>query len=268
MSWIWSALMPHPPIIVPGVGGGREREAAGTLEGVDRLMKRVVDQKPDVLLLLSPHQPYAPGALFLNAAPHPKGSLALFGVPRPLLELSTPLERLPGFVKHLTGMGTKVREGADRPDLTRDQGALVPLYFLSRAWGEELPPVVLASPIGLDIEGALKLGEALASFEDGAKWALLASGDLSHRLTPDAPSGYSPAGKKFDRAVVDSLSSFSPRPLFDLSPDELEDAGECGMRSVLAMLGLCGKLEKSGTITVFSYEGPFGVGYCNALWTA
>ncbi|MDR3230082.1 MAG: hypothetical protein LBT65_01465 [Synergistaceae bacterium] len=265
MSWIWSALTPHPPILVPEVGRGREGEAAITLEGLDRLMKRLARRKPEVLLLLSPHQPWAPGSLFLNAASRPRGSLAPFGAPSVAFTLSTPAEKLSELAAHLTAKGIPLRTGTGNPDLTRDQGSLVPLYFLERAWGT-LPSVVLASPIGLDPRSALKLGEALASFDGKSSWALLASGDLSHRLTRDAPAGYSPVGEKFDAAIVAALSSTDPRPLLDLTPQELEDAGECGLRSVLAMLGHCRVLK--GSIDVLSHEGPFGVGYCNAVWTA
>ncbi|MDR1874870.1 MAG: hypothetical protein LBQ90_07685 [Synergistaceae bacterium] len=277
MSWLWSALTPHPPIIVPEVGRGREREAALTLSGIDRLTERIADRRPEVLLLLSPHQPWAPGALFLNGAPHPGGSLAPFDAPAVAFRLETPMEKLKALTAHLTANGTPARLGMNNPDLTRDQGSLVPLYFLERAW-KGLPPVVLASPIGLDPGSALNLGKTLASFEDGSGWALLASGDLSHRLTRGAPSGYSPAGEKFDAAVVAALSSADPQPLLALTPQELEDAGECGLRSVMAMLGLCralkgraeeGRSEYEGrsesAIEVLSYEGPFGVGYCNAI---
>ena len=90
-----------------------------------------------------------------------------------------------------------------------------------------------------------------------------ASGDLSHRLTPDAPAGYSPEGKKFDAAVVAALSSVDPSELLALTPQKREEAGECGLCSVMAMLGFCRALGR--TIEVISYEGPFGVGYCNAL---
>jgi aromatic ring-opening dioxygenase LigB subunit len=219
-------------------------------------------------LLLSPHQPWTPGALFVNGEPHPGGSLALFGAPSVAFGLDTPMEKLKILTGHLTANGAVVRIGTGKPDLTRDQGSLVPLYFLERAWNTRrgLPPVILASPIGLDPESALNLGKVLASFGDEAAWALLASGDLSHRLTRSAPSGYSPAGKKFDAAVVAALSSADPRPLLDLTPEETEDAGECGLRSVMEMLGLCREL-KSGAknaIEVLSREGPFGVGYCNA----
>jgi aromatic ring-opening dioxygenase LigB subunit len=264
MSWNWAALMPHPPIIVPEVGRGREGEAAATLKGVERLTEKLADERPDRLLLLSPHQPYAARALFVNGAANPRGTFAPFGAPSVSFELKTPDEK--ELLDHLTRKGLRVRAG-DAANLTRDQGTLVPLYFLRNTWSaaspEGLPPVLLASPIGLGPASAFALGEALASFDDGLAWGLLASGDLSHRLTRDAPSGYSPAGKKFDEAVVKALSSTDPQPLLALSPEETEDAGECGLRSVMAMLGLCRGAGK--TIQVLSYEGPFGVGYCNAV---
>ena len=35
MPWVWAALMPHPPILVPEVGRGRENEARETLKGLE-----------------------------------------------------------------------------------------------------------------------------------------------------------------------------------------------------------------------------------------
>jgi aromatic ring-opening dioxygenase LigB subunit len=246
--------------VVPEVGQGREREAALTLEGLERLMALITKSKPDCLLVLSPHQPYAPGALFVNGAPLTRGSFIPFGA-SVSFTLNTASSKLRPLAGHLASKGMAVRTG-DAQDLTRDQGTLVPLYFMRKAWGD-LPSVILASPIGLEPEKAFNLGEALASFEDGTSWALLASGDLSHRLTPNAPAGYSPVGKKFDAAVVAALSSADPQGLLDMALAEREEAGECGLRSVLAMLGLCRVLGR--TIELLSYEGPFGVGYCNAF---
>ena len=74
MPWVWAALMPHPPILVPEVGLGRENEARETLNGLGLLAESLRDRKPDVLLVLSPHQPYAPGALFLNSAERAMGT--------------------------------------------------------------------------------------------------------------------------------------------------------------------------------------------------
>jgi aromatic ring-opening dioxygenase LigB subunit len=263
MSWSWAALMPHPPVLVPEVGCGRERQAQATIDGLERLMEKISPRRPDCMFILSPHQPYAPGAVFLNGAPRFRGSFAPFGASVGFEFGASP--KLSALAKHLASQGVPARVG-ESPDLTRDQGTLVPLYFMRKEWrknGQELPEAVLASPIGLGLQEAMRLGEAVASFEDESSWGLLASGDLSHRLTPDAPAGYSPEGKNFDAAVVAALSSSDPKELLALTPRQREEAGECGLRSVMAMLGFCRALHR--TIEVISYEGPFGVGYCNAF---
>jgi aromatic ring-opening dioxygenase LigB subunit len=263
MPWLWSALMPHPPVIIPEVGHGREREASATVDGIELLSDQIADRRPECVLVLSPHQPYAPMSLFINTAQCLKGSFIPFGS-SVSFEMKTSA-KLQHLAEHLTSMGIAA-QGGSSPDLTSDQGTLVPLYYMRKALrkrGYELPDVVLASPIGLNPKTALLLGEALASYDDGSDWGLLASGDLSHRLKPTAPSGYSPTGKIFDAAVVSALTACDPSALISIAPREREEAGECGLCSAIAMLGLCRSL--SWPIDVISYEGPFGVGYCNAL---
>lgn len=261
MSWNWAALMPHPPIIIPEVGRGREREAAATVNGSKQLAQRVSEKKPEYLLLLSPHQPYAPGALFINGVGNPRGSLEPFGAPSVAFQLQSPPDKIQELTRHLAEHHFPIRIG-QAPNLTHDHSSIVPLYWLRQVWGD-LPPIILTSPIGLTPNEAFKLGQILASFHDESQWGLLASGDLSHRLTPDAPAGYNPFGAVFDEMVLTALKTQNPNPLMELSSAQLESAGECGMRSALTLIGLSQTLGRS--IDVISYEGPFGVGYCNAL---
>ena len=260
MSWIWSALMPHPPVLLQEIGRGREMEAIKTLNGIAHMTATM--KKPDLLFVLSPHQPYSPGALFLNTASSYHGSFALFGVPDVKLDMISADGH--ELCAYLENSGTLVHRQAFE-DLIRDQGSMVPLYFLNRAWGE-LPPVIISSPIGLTPQEAFAMGESLAQFQSDKNLALLASGDLSHRLTPDAPAGYEPDyAPVFEAAVEEALKTSSPAPILSLDEVTLECAGECGLRSVMAMLGLVGCMKNS-KIKIFSHEWPFGVGYCNALW--
>ncbi|MDL2259706.1 hypothetical protein LJB99_02370 [Deltaproteobacteria bacterium OttesenSCG-928-K17] len=256
--------MPHPPIMVPEVGRGREREAARTLEGLSRLQNSLAalprKGRPDVLLVLSPHQPYAPGALFLNSASVLAGGLERFGAASVRFSLNTsPLVAELGAYLEKAGLPCFI---SPVENLTPDHGTSVPLYFLSRVF-ENMPELIVASPIGLSPNQALEFGRALKGFSPaGFSLALLASGDLSHRLLPEAPAGFDPEGRAFDEALIESLESGEAREMLsNWPPERLNKAGECGFRSALALLGLAG-----GPVEVLSYEGPFGVGYANALW--
>jgi AmmeMemoRadiSam system protein A len=265
MPFIWAALMPHPPVLAPAVGKGREREAPRTLDGTERLRAALTGLNaalaPDVLLVLSPHQPSVPGALFINRALEVQGSLARFGAPGVHVSLTGSQADLDEMSAAFKAAGIPCAAG-DMPDITADHGAVVPLQFILPTFPDgKVPTVIIAGPSGLSLDQALALGDALRDLPGGRRRALLASGDLSHRLKNDGPYGFDPAGPVFDAAVLEALKLGDPAPLLNLKPATIAGAGECGLRSVLALLRLT-----RAPLELFSYEGPFGVGYCNALW--
>lgn len=256
--WIWSALMPHPPVLINDIGRGRENEAAKTLDGIRQMTSSL--KKPDLLLVLSPHQPYAYGAVFVNTASSFHGSFARFGAPNVRIDTVSSSADVKTLCGHLSKFNIEIYTESFE-DLTKDQGSMVPLSFLKEAW-RELPDVIIVSPIGLSQEKAFDMGKALAKFQSDKTFALLASGDLSHRLTPDAPAGYEPESSfLFEAAVEKALKENSPDSINELDEEIIVRAGECGLRSVMAMLGLISGYD----IKVFSHEWPFGVGYCTAL---
>ena len=266
MTWLWAALAPHPPILVPAVGQGREKAAVHSLAGTKRLTEKISARpnggRPDLLLILSPHQPYVPGALFLNTAKTLSGGLKRFGAPQAHFTLTTDQEAAAALADHLAQAGLPVAPAAE-PDLTPDHATVVPLQLLAPALPEP-PPVLVANPIGLTPALALALGQSLAAFQrPGQTAALLASGDLSHRLRPDAPAGYHPDGAAFDHGLMEALATGTAENfLAQWPPHRLEQIGECGYRSALALAGLAG-----GPLETLSYEGPFGVGYGLAWWS-
>jgi len=253
----WAALFPHPPILVPEVGRGREREAASTLEGLERILRRLRDRRPEGILLLSPHARQVRGALALFAADRLEGDLSAFGAPQAHVEATGAPQVARRLAERLAPRVPLRLYGVET--LPLDHASLIPLLFLLRTWGE-LPPVIVAGPIGLSPEQSHELGLLTASSDPLEGWGLLASGDLSHRLLPGAPAGYSPRARSFDESVTRALAEGDASRLLSLDPAFVEEAGECGLRSVLAMIGAVG-----GPSEVLSYEGPFGVGYALAV---
>lgn len=119
-------------------------------------------------------------------------------------------------------------------------------------------------PIGysmLDYKTHYEFGRQLQEdmINDTKRIAIIASGDLSHRLTPDAPAGYSHWAKKFDETIVKKIQKKDVKGILNLDSDFVEEAGECGLRSLIILLGILNSMNYKPE--VYSYEGPFGVGY-------
>jgi AmmeMemoRadiSam system protein A len=225
---------------------------------METLAEKVRCEKPDLLFVLSPHAPFGNGLMFVDAETF-TGGLRQFGVPDLFFTAqgnAEAVQKLSAFLADSIRLGTWKTSAFDL-----DHASVVPLTWFAEIWGQ-LPPLLLANPIGLDLESAYELGKRLARFEDPRRWALLASGDLSHRVTPGAPAGYHPDGRRFDEIVINALSQCDASAILQLDPAMIDRAGECGLRSALALLGLAGR----GPIDVLSYEAPFGVGYGTAFW--
>jgi AMMECR1 domain-containing protein len=89
--------------------------------------------------------------------------------------------------------------------------------------------------------------------------AIVASGDMSHRLAPNAPGGYHPRAHQFDDEFMACLRRGAYHELERFDPDLQELAGEDALDSTLVAVAAA-DWEATGH-EVLSYEGPFGVGY-------
>ena len=89
--------------------------------------------------------------------------------------------------------------------------------------------------------------------------AVVASGDLSHGLTTDAPAGFSKVGSEFDKKIIQLLETRNTVGIAGMEDKFVEEATQCGYRSILILLGIMRDMDYS--FKNYSYEGPFGVGY-------
>ena len=257
----FSGLMPHAPILVPGVGGERLVHVARTAGARGIGASRARATEPDTVVVISPHSPRRPGAFGLWHTPRLCGSLDQFGSPEDRVDL--PLDR--GFTDRMEReaerLGLRTWRIVDEP---LDHGALVPLCYLTSA-GWKGPTVI----VGLNYpgEGGLdKLGQAIAATAMGLgrRTAVIASGDMSHRLIPTAPAGYDPEARRFDDAFINLLRKGAFGELRQINPALQERAAEDVVDSTLVALAACGH-QAAGHHEVLSYEGPFGVGYGVAI---
>ena len=251
-------IVPHPPIVVPEVGGAEGSGACRTRESLEEVARRIAADRPDTLILTSPHAPFYRDYLCVSLGDTLEGDFSRFGAPQVHLSFKNNLHMARNIIRGAEDMGVAAG-GPPAGQEVLDHGALVPLYFLART----LPRVRLVhlSTPALPLNRLHSLGRMIRQVVEHhpGRTVLMASGDLSHRLTPDAPAGYRPEAAAFDEKIRRILASDNLRELTGLSESELEKAGECGTRSLVMLAGAMDGLDILPEI--FSYEGPFGVGY-------
>lgn len=261
-------IAPHPPIMVPEVGGRDAAVTADSAEAMALEARALEIFDPDVIVLMSPHAPVARDVFVIDTGPRAAGDLSRFGAREVRIEATGDPELAAAIIDEAAVDGITVVPRSLSPLLEPgllDHGALVPLSFLDRPGRYPLVEISLAF-LPLPVHRDLGCAVRRAALRLGRRVAFVASGDCSHRLTPTAPAGYSPHGAEFDAALVRILSAGAYRELEAIDPDLIEAAGECGLRSFITLGGF---LEGSVTHTrVLSYEGPWGVGYLAALAAA
>ena len=255
-SLVFAGIAPHPPIMVPEVGREACVEVQSSISAMAELTERLIDSGAETVVLISPHAPLEAAAFVAYDGPILQGDFSRFRAPDATVEAPLDAELLNEITlaaeRH--GLITLRIRGADL-----DHGTAVPLYFLQQnGWHGK---VVALGYCFLSNEDHLRFGnairQAIATLRRPV--AFIASGDLSHRLKPGAPAGFSPEAHRFDEAVVDAIRSCQPHRIATIDHDLRQLAGECGYRSMLVALGVVEDAQPS--CEVLSYEGPFGVGY-------
>lgn len=265
MSIVFGGICPHPPIMVPEVGRGRDGDVGETKRAMLELGRRVAASGAQTLVMITPHGTVFADGIGISTFPKLKGDLGQFGAPGVRFELASDLDLVREIKAEAGAKGIMVvgidNEMAARHELPAvlDHGVTAPLYFIREA-GVNLPLVHVSMGM-LPYSKLYAFGVAVrdAAARLGRKVAVLASGDLSHRLTRDAPAGYDPSGEEFDRRLVELVGAMDVEGILQMDPGLVERAGECGLRPIIMMLGaLDGRSVRS---EVLSYQGPFGVGY-------
>ncbi|KJS01024.1 MAG: hypothetical protein VR68_05920 [Peptococcaceae bacterium BRH_c4a] len=265
MPVVFCGVCPHPPIMVPEVGKDQSDIVIKSRQAMLELGRRLKESGARSLVIISPHGPVFSDGIAINTNPVLRGNLKKFGAPGVafILENDLPLASL--INRYAAEAGVMTVELDDRAagqydvDLELDHGITAPLRFLAEA-GVSMPMVPVYMGL-LSYDQLYGFGAALqrAAQEYGRDVAVVASGDLSHCLTPDAPAGYQPRGEEFDLEMVRLLGLADVEGVIGLDSALVEKAGECGLRPIVMMLGALDGYRVDPE--VLSYEGPFGVGY-------
>ena len=252
MSLQFAAITPHPPILIPGVGNKEDlTRVADTTDAMKRVASKFKEKEVETVLIITPHGENLGDNFNVYKADCftcslPGALMSFDGDP----DLAKKISQLKGVKEIETG--------------TLDHGSAVPLYFLKEKFSDfKVVPISFSTK---SRQAHLDFGKNLLEVIEQAdkKIGVIASGDLSHKLTPFAPAGFSEAGKEFDQKLTNHIKNKESKEIIEMDEGLIDEAGQCGYRSILILLGLLQSVEYNPNL--LSYEGPFGVGYAVATY--
>jgi len=255
-----AVALPHPPIFIEGIGSAADHtEAKASLDAFVRAAEKVVAADPEVLVIATPHGNTYGDCFNISPGRGAKGDWRSFG--------RDPVRYEASFDEAFAGALRQAAELAGIPCIESvepvlDHGVMVPLHFLIAA-GLQLGrcKLVRISISFLDEAAHYKLGCCVqqVAAASGRTAVFVASGDLSHRLKHDGPYGYASEGPAFDKAVAEAFAAGDFARFFSFEKGFRDKAAECGLNSFLVMAGVFDGYDVRAQL--YSYEGPWGVGY-------
>ena len=263
MPMLGAILTPHPPVLLPEVGRGREREIAATGRAMEQAAREVARWNPDVLIVSSPHTILYGDYFHIAPGAGASGSMAAFGAPQVRMDVTYDAALRDEVIRRAGAAGLEAGTLGQR-DPALDHGVLIPLYYLRKA-GVTCPMLRMGLS-GFSALDHYRLGQCVAEAAEalGRRAVFVASGDLSHKLKADGPYGFAPEGPVFDEAVTKAMAAGDFLSFLTMDAGLCSRAAECGLRSFQMMAGALDGLAVSPRL--LSHEGTFGVGYAVALF--
>ncbi|SFD19991.1 AmmeMemoRadiSam system protein A [Ruminococcus albus] len=258
MPIVAAFIVPHPPLIVPAVGRGGEREVQKTIDSYLQTAEEIAALKPETIIISSPHAVMYRDYFHISPGEKAFGTFVDFRAPEVSFaetydtELVAEIERIAREKNFPAGtMGEK--------DPRLDHGTMVPLYFTEQRYTAfKLVRIGLS---GLPLTKHYELGKIIAKAVENTNRRVvwIASGDLSHKLQEYGPYGYAEEGPIYDEKLIDTCVRGALGELKDFDEDLCERAAECGHRSFTMMSGAFDGVRVRSK--VYSHEDVTGVGY-------
>ena len=258
MSLKAAYMVPHPPMIVPQVGRGSEKQVTETIRAYEAVAEEIAAIRPETVIVTSPHAVMYADYFHISPGNEAAGDFGRFGAP----EVSFREEYDTELVRKICALAAEAGfpAGTDgEKDRRLDHGTMVPLYFIEQKYKDF--KLVRTGLSGLSLAEHYAFGQIIrrAVEETGRKAVLIASGDLSHKLQSYGPYGFAPEGPAYDERIMDAAGRAAFGEMLEFDERFCEKAAECGHRSFVIMAGALDGLDVEAK--VYSHEDVTGVGY-------
>ncbi|MDR3249551.1 MAG: AmmeMemoRadiSam system protein A [Mycoplasmataceae bacterium] len=252
---IKSYFLPHPPLIIEGIG--KKEEILKTKKSYQLVAKEINRLKPDCVVIFTPHFPINDENFNIVYDEYIIGNMLQFKSERKV-KVKNDLELVDQIYNGVINSGVKIKK---LTNISIDHASFIPLHFV------KCKSAIVISNAFAPAAQHYKFGEVLNNLFTAInkKIVVIASGDTSHKLKKNGTYGLSQEGVKFDQILIDAIKNNNHSELINLNNDFINNAGQCGLFSLITMFGVISSfLIKS---KIYSYEYPYGVGYLAASFS-
>lgn len=254
MSISLAAIVPYSPLLLSSVNKNSAGQLVNTLKAYEKLKHDIKAEQIDTIVLLSPVGIIQDKVFILNVLP----------------EFTCQFEDFGDFVTNFTVAGNIqlaqfIKTKLDNNPMIQltsadplDYGSSVPMSFFTQAL-PKIKVLPLYAPhsnltelfaFGKKIKKELELSSE--------KIAIVASVNLSQRLSKDSPAGYSRQARAWDKKIIKALAGLDNKTILEQSDEVRADVAELGLNQIALLMGILDDFKKTGH--QLAYEAPWGVG--------
>ncbi|MCX6795343.1 MAG: class III extradiol dioxygenase subunit B-like domain-containing protein [Candidatus Falkowbacteria bacterium] len=261
----FAALVPHSPLLIPEIAKDNYRLIAKTTAAYEKLGSELELLQPETIIIITPHAKTPGKNFYFNSSLELEANFSELG-------FLANGKKFPNNPALLQSFKEKLRPEFPIQLLSTeklDYASSIPLTLLTGSLGS--PKIIQLSYSSGSLEEQLLFGRAIGKIikDSAEKVAIIASGDLSHRLKKTSPAGYSPKGAKFDNKLIEYLNSEAPAEnILKLDENLVKNAAECGLKSVTLAIGILEGAETEIKVQGLAYQTELGIGYLTMRLTA
>ena len=124
-------IVPHPPLIVPAVGRGREEEIRTTIDAYDEVARQIAELAPQTIIVTSPHATAYQDYFHISPGTSAQGDMRRFDARDSELTCTYDAELADRIALLASAEGFPAGTDYER-DPSIDHATYIPLYFVDK----------------------------------------------------------------------------------------------------------------------------------------
>jgi aromatic ring-opening dioxygenase LigB subunit len=270
MPVVYACVAPHGEPIIPPLAKPAERKKyLPTTQAMQRLSREIRAERPDTIVVATPHNLRLRGHVGVVIAENASGTLPMFG-PGPArltIRVKSDLDFANALLaeasrRRVPSVGANYATASGRfSNMPLDWGTLVPLWFFVRGHRVKPNVVVVTPSREIPLRENVRFGTLIADVaaRSRKRVVFVASADHAHAHRKSGPYGFSPAAARYDALMVAAIREDNLRSLLRIKPGLVRDAKPDSLWQMAMLTGVAERLRMRPELLSYGVPAYYGM---------